>query len=403
MAIKMYGYFKNLSKHAKIIFIMKKFLLPIFVICIVSFGVISQAEESSKKIDIFFFSSSHCEECFFLEDEILPPLKEKYTGKVYWREINIDQSPANLELARSMVLGEKKTGTLSPSIVIGDTVLMGSREIELNLEQTIDAYLKDTAGRDVPYTKTKIIDVFKGTSLLTVCSGGLVDGLNPCAFAVIAFLVAIMSVYGFSKKNIITIGFFYCFAVFATYLFIGFGLFNFIYTMNFYKISSIFHIAIGILCLLFAALSVYDYFLYKRTHQAGDLLLTLPLPVKKKISSIMGAHLRNKKEGSFLSLSLAAFSVGIMVSLLEMVCTGQVYVPTLVYIIKNTDYKVSAFIYILLYNFMFILPLIAILILFLMGVSSKTFNDFLKKHIGALKLALAMIFLALGVGILLAK
>ncbi|MFC1570855.1 hypothetical protein ACFL4E_03630, partial [Candidatus Omnitrophota bacterium] len=150
-------------------------------------------------------------------------------------------------------------------------------------------------------------------------------------------------------------------------------------------------------------LSIYDLVVYKKTGSGGELLLTLPASIKKRIHIIIGSSLRGEKESSFLRLSIAAFSVGIMVSVLEMVCTGQVYLPTLVYIMKNSDYRLHAFLYILLYNFMFILPLIAILCLFLLGAQPGNFNSFLKKHIGTLKLAMAVIFVALGIGILIIR
>jgi cytochrome c biogenesis protein CcdA len=84
------------------------------------------------------------------------------------------------------------------------------------------------------------------------------------------------------------------------------------------------------------------------------------------------------------------------VSLLEAACTGQVYLPTIVYIVKNTKLRLKALTYLILYNLMFILPLIVIFILSLVGFSSQKFNVFLKKHLGTIKIILAFIFLLLG-------
>ena len=378
---------------------MKKLLTILIFLNILVFACTSYAKESAEKPEVVFFYSSHCEECFHIKSTFFPHLKEKYGDKISWKEINIDDSPGNLEQALSMVLGSKKTGTLAPSVTIGKTVLIGSSEIESKLDQSIESALLIAGSHHTKYSQVDIVSMYKNISLLTILGSGLVDGINPCAFAVIAFFIAIMSVYKYTKRNVIIIGSFYCMAVFITYLLIGIGLFNFIYTVSFYKITGFFHLGIGVLCFLFASLSIYDYFQYKKSGEAKDLILTLPESIKRKMNRIMGSTLRENKR-PLISLAIAAFSVGVIVSVLEMACTGQIYLPTLVYIMKNTDYKLGAFLYILFYNLMFILPLIVILILFLLGVESETFNSFLKRHVGALKLMLASIFIALGIGIL---
>ena len=44
---------------------------------------------------------------------------------------------------------------------------------------------------------------------------------------------------------------------------------------------------------------------------------------------------------------------------------------------------------------MFILPLVLIFVLSVLGYESKGFSDFLKKHLGLMKLLLCVVFLAL--------
>lgn len=124
------------------------------------------------------------------------------------------------------------------------------------------------------------------------------------------------------------------------------------------------------------------------------MLLQLPTNLKVRIHKIMGFFLRDKHESSW-RLVLAALAVGFGVSLVEAVCTGQVYVPTVVLIMQDPAFRVKAWVYLLLYNFMFILPLVIIFVLSVLGYESKGFNDFLKKHLGLMKLLLCVVFLAL--------
>jgi len=57
--------------------------------------------------------------------------------------------------------------------------------------------------------------------------------------------------------------------------------------------------------------------------------------------------------------------------------------------------------YLLLYNVMFILPLVGILCIAYFGVSSERLGGFLRKRLGLLKLTMAALFAGLGVLVLL--
>ena len=116
-------------------------------------------------------------------------------------------------------------------------------------------------------------------------------------------------------------------------------------------------------------------------------------------------HYRKPKEtanptGAFSKISrlvLSAIVTGFMVSLLEAVCTGQLYLPTITFILKTTSLKLKAFTYLLVYNIMFIIPLIAIFLLALFGVTSGQFAQFIRKHMVSIKLLMAVVFISLGV------
>ena len=124
------------------------------------------------------------------------------------------------------------------------------------------------------------------------------------------------------------------------------------------------------------------------------MLLQLPLSLKTRIHQIMGFFLRDK-QNSTVRLVLAALAVGFLVSLVEAVCTGQVYVPTCVLIMQDPHFRARAAFYLVLYNLMFIVPLVAVFVLALLGYESKGFNEFFKKHLGLTKLLFCGVFLAL--------
>ena len=58
---------------------------------------------------------------------------------------------------------------------------------------------------------------------LAVASAGLVDGINPCAFAVLALLLGTLTVAG-TRRRVLTVGAAYTLGVFICYLAAGFGI-----------------------------------------------------------------------------------------------------------------------------------------------------------------------------------
>ena len=102
------------------------------------------------------------------------------------------------------------------------------------------------------------------------------------------------------------------------------------------------------------------------------------------------------KEGiSAKSLLLGGIIIGTLVTALESVCTGQMYVPTLVVMAKSGMSK--AWGYLLLYNLMFILPLVVVFILTYFGLRTPTLLGWSKKNVVISKVLLGAFFLLLAV------
>ena len=97
---------------------------------------------------------------------------------------------------------------------------------------------------------------------------------------------------------------------------------------------------------------------------------------------------------------LAAFASGIVISLLELACTGQVYLPTIVYMMKQGS--LTAVGYLLLYNIAFVLPLIVIFVLAWLGMTSEAMIGWQRRHTAAVRFAMALLFLSLWIVLLVA-
>lgn len=377
-------------------------------------------------LEAALFVAPWCGHCQRLKKEYLNEFKNLYKDTVKLVEYDISQP--GISIIFNDTLAEYNVDSAGvPCMVVGESVLMGyPTEIKTGAQQAIQkaldnnertyfgtkAYIAECkanaqnaeAETQAPcedaqtpgVSKEETLNMFEQITFWAIIAAGLIDGINPCAFAVIVFFVSFLAVYKYDRKEVILIGSAYCLAVFLAYIAIGLGLFNFLYAMSsFYYVMMIFKWLTIALCALFLLLSLYDFFIYQKTKDHNKILLQLPKSYKEYIHKVMRFFLRDKQKSTF-RLVMAALAVGFVVSLVEAVCTGQVYLPTIALILKEADaHFLRAMLYLVVYNLMFIVPLVVILALSVMGYESKGFNDFLKKHLGLTKLALCLLFLGL--------
>jgi hypothetical protein len=142
-------------------------------------------------------------------------------------------------------------------------------------------------------------------------------------------------------------------------------------------------------CLVLAVVSFFDY-LKARRGQIGDMALNLPHRLRMRIN----ATIRNTRKAQ--AFVMAAFVTGIIVSFLELACTGQVYLPTIIFVMSVPELKAQAILFLLLYNLLFVTPLVIVFILAYYGTGAKQFSDFLQQRASTVKLGMSLLFLTLG-------
>ncbi len=249
-----------------------------------------------------------------------------------------------------------------------------------------------------------LIKRFMSFSPFFIASAGLIDGVNPCAFTVIVFFMSFLFFVGYSRKEIFIVGSSFIFAVFLTYLLIGLGILGTLrHLSGFVLLTRIIYYLTASLAFILGILSLIDFWQYRKTKSSQNIILKLPDFLKNRITRVINKNLDKRRRSikDMFSLIVTSFSCGIIVSLLESACTGQMYLPTIVFMLKNSSLKLRALVYLLLYNMMFIFPLIIIFLLAGFGVSSQTFSRLAGKNIGIIKLLTAILFFALAVLLLL--
>jgi len=187
--------------------------------------------------------------------------------------------------------------------------------------------------------------------LSLVVVSGLLDGINPCAFAVLLFLVTLLFAMGTTtwghpqriKRMALLFGSTYILAVYLTYLIIGLTLRQAIAMVPFphlvSKVAALIVIAAGMI-------KTKDRFWPGRG-------------ISLKLSP---SHWETTRKWMYKATLPATFIAGALVAFFEFPCTGGIYLAILSMLATRTAFM-EGLTYLLFYNVAFILPLMAVLIL----------------------------------------
>jgi len=377
-----------------------KAIIAAFILVFLLAPVFARAQGPVKLPELTVFYSPGCHNCTKIKKEIMPLIEKEFSGRIKIEYRDVD----DIENYKLMLSLEEKDNVkienTMPVFHFEGYFLNGKGEVKNALGQIITRALNKPQAKLTRMPAVDLMARFQSMKPLVVTLAGLIDGINPCAFTVIIFFISFLALQGYRRRALVVIGLTFIFAVFLTYLLIGLGLFSFFYRLEgFWLVSRIINYSIGIFSIVLGILSLYDFFKFKKTKKAEGLILQLPQAVKAQIHSVIGRHYRNEKGGAeknIFGLLISALVTGFLVSMLEAVCTGQTYLPTIVFILKN-HYDPKAFAYLLIYNFMFIVPLLAIFLMALWGVTSEQFTKFLRSHLLSIKMLLALLFFVLGI------
>lgn len=176
-----------------------------------------------------------------------------------------------------------------------------------------------------------------------VVVSSLIDAINPCAFSVLLLTLAFLFSIGKLRGNVLRVGGIYIFGIFLAYISIGFGLlqaFHLFDTPNFMgKLGAALIIGLGII-------NILNHFWPS-------------FPIKLKIPSVSHHKIASLMEKATLP---TAFALGVLVGLCEFPCTGGPYLMV-IGLLYDQATVVSGILYLFLYNILFVLPLVVILLI----------------------------------------
>jgi len=184
----------------------------------------------------------------------------------------------------------------------------------------------------------------KSPTFWIITSSAFVDSVNPCAIAVLLFVLSALIFFN-DKKKLLRVGLAFILGLYLTYFVFGLGLF-YVLKINTWINPDIFHWIMGIFAIIIGLLNIKDYFWY------GGCGIVMEIP-------------RKWRPNMTLILARAtsvpvAFATGVLVTAFELPCTGGPYVFVLGVLSQN----ISRFLItpiLAYYNLIFILPLLVIL------------------------------------------
>ena len=215
------------------------------------------------------------------------------------------------------------------------------------------------------------------STLALVLVSGLLDGVNPCAFTVLLLFIGLLASKPGNERQSLLMGGLYIVTIFLTYMAIGLSLYRLVEISEaanwVVKIGGVVMIGMGLLNLV--------EFLRKK-----GFTLRMPFSGQMEVYNWM----------SRLTYP-ATVVAGVLVAIFEFPCTGAVYF-SIVSLLASTETFSAGYMYLLLYNLVFILPLVIVFLLAWLG--EQKIDALGAANHRYLKLISSLLFISLGIYLL---
>ncbi|HHX58442.1 MAG TPA: hypothetical protein GX706_01590 [Candidatus Moranbacteria bacterium] len=381
----------------------RKFLSGIFWLILLGgfltyFDKANAAEFEVYPVRLFLFHADWCPHC---KDELryLESLKDKFPNLTVI-DFEVSQSRENKKLMDKSVQAYRINQLAFPTTIIGDKYIIGfdnseskGEEIEELIKkcswEKCTGWLDEEVGRvanNFNNEKIKIdgalagnyqsseikinqkeVSVFskkidtEGRSIIFLgMLLGLADGINPCMFSVLLFLLTYLLAVG-SRKRAIKAGIIFVITTFAVYFFFMLGIIQIVEVL---KIAHWLRWAVIGFALFAGLIMLKDFFFYGKW---------ISLEINDRFKPTIEKMIRRGTVPS-------AFFLALFSSLVELPCTAGI---PLAYVTALTERELSPYLPLLLYNFFFILPSVVIVLIVIFAWAKaeaieKTRMDFRK-------------------------
>ena len=315
----------------------------------------SSSDGVTTSICVYHFYGNGCPHCARIQP-FIDEMSAKYP-QIQVKSFEIYFNGSNQEMYRDFVARYEVKSDGIPAVFISDKAFIGENIIRDNLEEEILYTLSHESVCPETYSAREGTphDISPGEAIdLTipaVITAALIDSINPCAFAVLIFLLTYL-VSLRERRRVLIAGLIYISAVFVVYFLSGLGLFALVQQAG---IAGIVATIAAVIAIIAGIINVVD-----AVRDKAIPTLSIPASQKDRIQDYVTQ-----------ATLPAAFLLGALVSIVELPCTGGVYLAILGML--SSSMTLSAGLpYLLLYNAIFVTPLVVILLVVYAGVSADT-------------------------------
>lgn len=354
------------------------------------------ATDPSASRPVYFYVSP-CDECAAVKDYLanLPKTYAvEYNGRQFDSTLFIDSyniaEPQNLELVKKYFKSYNVPDSKQkvPIIFLRDGYLSGKEEITIGLQPAI------RAGRCIDIAQLTGRETLKPYEWPAILLTGLVNGFNPCSISMLLLLITLLLA---RKASVLKLGMLFIVGKFIAYMALGTLLFSMLEAIDNSVVKNVTAVIKYILLavvLAVAAINISDFFAAKNENY-NKVRLQLPVGLRrlnhkwlKGISTIADGPL----------LLLLALALGMAISVGEFLCTGQIYLATIIYLLKrSTELNLQTLTAFLVYVIGMLLPLIVITLAVHKGKALFNVSELARKNMPLIKLVSAVVFIAFAV------
>jgi cytochrome c biogenesis protein CcdA/thiol-disulfide isomerase/thioredoxin len=359
----------------------KAVLVLLLLIAAFSGGVPAFAQgqpQAGKPVDLVLFYGRGCPHCAAMRD-YLGTLHQRFPQlRVHAYEVYFNG--ANARLFERMAAAYKFKIEGVPTAFLGGHVFSGyADDMQPAIERQIRQCIAQACAS--PLTRVAAAAPVRSLTLPAVLSGAAVDAINPCAFAVLILLIT--AVLGAGGRNrALYAGLAFSLSIFVSYYLMGLGLYSAVEAAG---VTRGIYIAVAVLAILIGLFNLKDYLWYGRW-----FVMEVPLSWRPRLKRLIGG----------VTSVPGAFLTGFAVSLFLLPCTSGPYIIILGLLAK-TETRTAAMLWLVLYNLVFIAPMIAITAAIHYGLTSaQKAEAWRTRHLHILHLIAGVVILALGIGMI---
>ena len=217
----------------------------------------------------------------------------------------------------------------------------------------------------------------------TVIITALVDSINPCAIGVLILLISTLLALGKNRNKMIGVGLIYILSVYLTYFLAGLGLTAFFRTIPI-TVAEYISIVVGSIIVVGGLIEIKDFFWYGQG-------FSLSIPANR-VKTIERLARKITLPGIIL--------LGAFVAAVELPCTGGPYLA-ITTLLATQGFQTQTVIYLLVYNFIFVLPLLVILFMVYFGMNVKKIQQWKDKEKKWMRLFIGLVMIVLGIVLIL--